>query len=54
MIINEYVFTNGCFDILHPGHFDYLSESQEFRRCLILGFNSDTSVKKLKGKGRAN
>ena len=46
------VFTNGCFDILHPGHFDYLSKAKSLGDVLILGLNSDTSVKKLKGKGR--
>lgn len=41
------VFTNGCFDILHPGHVDYLSQARDLGDFLILGLNTDTSVKKL-------
>src|SRR5436190_23494596 len=44
------VFTNGCFDILHPGHIDYLSKAADLGDALIVGINSDSSVKKL-GKG---
>ena len=43
------VFTNGCFDILHSGHVQYLAEAIEFGDILILGLNSDSSVKRLKG-----
>ena len=46
------VFTNGCFDILHLGHIDYLSKAQDLGDVLIVGLNSDSSVKKLKGEKR--
>ncbi len=46
------VFTNGCFDILHAGHVRYLNKSKEFGDILIVGLNSDSSVKKLKGPSR--
>jgi D-glycero-beta-D-manno-heptose 1-phosphate adenylyltransferase len=46
------VFTNGCFDILHPGHIVYLSKAAESGDVLIIGLNSDASVRKLKGEGR--
>ena len=46
------IFTNGCFDILHVGHIKYLEKAKEFGDILILGLNSDSSVKKLKGKNR--
>ncbi len=46
------VFTNGCFDILHIGHLRYLKESKKFGDILIVGLNSDSSVKKLKGPKR--
>ncbi len=46
------VFTNGCFDILHVGHIKYLETAKSFGDVLILGLNSDTSVKRLKGKSR--
>ena len=46
------VFTNGCFDLLHRGHVEYLLEAASFGDVLILGLNSDNSVKKLKGKNR--
>ncbi len=41
------VFTNGCFDILHPGHVDYLCQARDFGEYLVLGLNTDASVKKL-------
>lgn len=41
------VFTNGCFDILHPGHVDYLSQARDLGDFLILGLNTDNSVKRL-------
>ncbi len=41
------VFTNGCFDLLHPGHVDYLSQARDLGDFLILGLNTDVSVKKL-------
>lgn len=46
------VFTNGCFDILHAGHVNYLEEAHKLGNRLIVAVNSDASVKKLKGKGR--
>jgi len=45
-------FTNGCFDILHAGHVSYLEQAKRKVDHLILGLNSDSSVKKLKGAGR--
>ena len=46
------VFTNGVFDILHPGHIKILSEAAEYADILLVGINSDASVKRLKGEGR--
>ena len=46
------VFTNGCFDILHIGHVRYLKESAKCADILIIGLNSDSSVKRLKGETR--
>ena len=46
------VFTNGCFDILHTGHVTYLNEAKRHGDILIVGVNSDKSVKKLKGETR--
>jgi len=46
------VFTNGCFDIIHQGHIRLLKEAKEQGDILIVGVNSDSSVKKLKGKDR--
>ena len=46
------VFTNGCFDILHKGHLHYLFESKKLGDHLIVGLNSDRSVKLLKGQER--
>jgi len=43
------VFTNGCFDILHVGHIRYLKEARSLGDILVIGINSDKSVKKLKG-----
>ena len=43
------VFTNGCFDLLHPGHIDYLSRARKMGDALIVGVNSDRSVRELKG-----
>lgn len=41
------VFTNGCFDILHPGHVDYLCQARDLGDFMVLGLNTDSSVKKL-------
>jgi rfaE bifunctional protein nucleotidyltransferase chain/domain len=46
------VFTNGCFDILHVGHLRYLNEAKKQGDILIVGVNSDNSVRQLKGEGR--
>jgi rfaE bifunctional protein, domain II len=46
------VFTNGCFDILHAGHVRYLTAARALGDRLIVGLNSDQSVKRLKGAGR--
>jgi D-glycero-beta-D-manno-heptose 1-phosphate adenylyltransferase len=46
------VFTNGCFDILHPGHLSYLQKARSLGDLLIVGINSDRSVKELKGNLR--
>ena len=46
------VFTNGCFDLLHKGHRDLIKQSFSFGDILIVGLNSDESVKRLKGKNR--
>ena len=46
------VFTNGCFDILHQGHVRYLSEAKKCGDFLIIGLNSDRSVRNIKGKDR--
>jgi D-beta-D-heptose 7-phosphate kinase/D-beta-D-heptose 1-phosphate adenosyltransferase len=46
------VFTNGCFDILHLGHVRYLKEAKKLGDILVVGLNSDSSVRKLKGKDR--
>jgi D-beta-D-heptose 7-phosphate kinase/D-beta-D-heptose 1-phosphate adenosyltransferase len=46
------VFTNGCFDLLHPGHIRLLSEARKQGDLLVVGLNSDASVRRLKGPGR--
>jgi len=46
------VFTNGCFDIIHAGHVHYLSEAKKLGDKLIIGLNSDSSVRRLKGNTR--
>jgi rfaE bifunctional protein nucleotidyltransferase chain/domain len=46
------VFTNGCFDILHHGHLDYLAKAADLGNILIVGLNTDSSVKRLKGSER--
>jgi len=45
-------FTNGCFDILHPGHVQYLTEARAQADCLVVGLNTDASVRALKGPDR--
>lgn len=46
------VFTNGCFDILHAGHVTYLEKARSFGDCLVLGLNTDASVRSIKGPSR--
>jgi len=46
------VFTNGCFDLLHPGHIDYLEKSATYGDKLIIGLNDDDSIRRLKGDSR--
>ena len=46
------VFTNGCFDLLHPGHISYLRAARSLGDTLVVGLNSDASVKRLKGPSR--
>ncbi|VAV84165.1 ADP-heptose synthase / D-glycero-beta-D-manno-heptose 7-phosphate kinase [hydrothermal vent metagenome] len=46
------VFTNGCFDILHAGHARYLKKARSLGDILVVGLNSDSSIRKIKGPGR--
>ena len=46
------VFTNGCFDLVHQGHIDYLSKARDLGNILIIGLNTDNSVSRLKGSHR--
>lgn len=46
------VFTNGCFDLLHPGHVDYLRKARKLGDTLVIGLNSDESIKNIKGSNR--
>lgn len=46
------VFTNGCFDLLHAGHVRYLQQARSLGDALVVGLNSDRSVRELKGEGR--
>ena len=50
--MEKVVFTNGCFDILHPGHIDLLERARALGTKLIVGINSDESVRKIKGSER--
>jgi len=45
-------FTNGCFDLIHPGHVQYLEDARALGDFLVVGLNSDASVRRLKGLGR--
>lgn len=49
---HKIVFTNGCFDLLHPGHLRYLAQARDLGDFLIIGLNSDDSVSRLKGPNR--
>ena len=46
------VFTNGCFDLIHAGHVDYLTKARAFGDILIVGLNSDSSIRRIKGDKR--
>lgn len=46
------VFTNGCFDIIHAGHIDYLSKARALGDVLVLGLNTDSSISRIKGEKR--
>lgn len=46
------VFTNGCFDIIHSGHVDYLTKAKKLGDVLIVGLNTDNSIKRIKGEKR--
>ena len=50
--MEKVVFTNGCFDILHPGHIDLLKRARKLGTKLVVGINSDRSVRSIKGAGR--
>jgi rfaE bifunctional protein nucleotidyltransferase chain/domain len=50
--IRPLVFTNGCFDLIHPGHVSYLMKARELGNFLWIGLNTDSSVRKLKGEKR--
>lgn len=49
---NKIVFTNGCFDLLHPGHVRYLETARSLGDILIVALNSDESVRRVKGEGK--
>ncbi len=48
----QLVFTNGCFDLIHRGHIDYLSKARDLGNTLLIGLNTDASVSRLKGNLR--
>lgn len=52
LLDRKIVFTNGCFDLLHLGHIDYLSKAADLGDKLVIGLNSDASIAALKGPGR--
>ena len=52
LLEKKVVFTNGCFDLLHLGHIDYLSKAADMGDKLVIGLNSDSSASALKGPGR--
>lgn len=51
-LYQKVVFTNGCFDVLHRGHVTYLAQARDLGDCLVVGLNTDASVKRLKGESR--
>jgi len=52
LLEKKIVFTNGCFDLLHPGHIDYLAKAADLGDKLVVGLNSDGSASSLKGPNR--
>ncbi len=52
LLEKKIVFTNGCFDLLHPGHIDYLAKAADLGDKLVIGLNSDRSASELKGPTR--
>jgi len=52
LLSQKVVFTNGCFDLIHPGHMQYLAEARALGHRLVIGLNSDASTKRLKGENR--
>jgi rfaE bifunctional protein nucleotidyltransferase chain/domain len=46
------VFTNGCFDLIHAGHIDYLTKAKAFGNVMVVGLNTDASVMRIKGRKR--
>lgn len=52
LLEKKIVFTNGCFDLVHPGHIDYLANAADLGDKLIIGLNSDQSTKDIKGPAR--
>ena len=52
LLEKKIVFTNGCFDLVHPGHIDYLANAADLGDKLIIGLNSDKSTKDIKGPNR--
>lgn len=52
LLEKKIIFTNGCFDLLHLGHIDYLSKAADLGNKLVIGLNSDASTSALKGQGR--
>lgn len=52
LLEKKIIFTNGCFDLLHLGHIDYLSKAADLGNKLVIGLNSDASTSALKGPGR--
>src|SRR4051795_146239 len=50
--MEKVVFTNGCFDLIHPGHIDLLTKARALGTRLVVGINSDRSVRSIKGEGR--
>ena len=49
---DKVVFTNGCFDLIHLGHIDYLEKARQLGQKLVVGLNTDSSVSRIKGQGR--